>query len=172
MDPTIPPLPMLGEQDATAPPNLPSRMCVCTVGDSQYAVDLRHVREVFPIESITPMPGVPPIVIGMTNVRGSVVPVVDLRLLLGLPQPTLRPLFAVVLRHEEYQLAVLVDCSPEIVSVLPEQFGPTPNNSPADSDARRFIVNGGIKIDEAYTAILEVTQVVAYLESDETIEHV
>ena len=143
-----------------------------TVGDSRYTVDLRHVREVFPIETITPMPGMSPLIIGMTNVRGSVVPIVDIRLLLGLPQAKLIPLFAVVLWHEEYQLAVLVDCSPEIMAVLPEQFGPAPNNSIANAAGRRFSVHDGVTIDEVYTPLLKVTELVAYLESEASIESV
>ena len=172
MDHMSPPMPVIGEENAAAPRKFPARVCIFTVVDSQYTVDLRHVREVFPIESITPMPGMPPVIIGMTNVRGSVVPIVDLRLLLGLPQTKLIPLFAIVLWHEEYQLAVLVDCSPEIMAVLPEQFGPVSNNSPQNSEARRFSVNDGVTIDEVFTPLLKVSELVAYLESEASIESV
>src|SRR2546425_12399862 len=92
---------MLGEVDVTAPGKLPSRVCVFALSKNLYAVDLQHIREVFPIESVTPIPGMPPVVIGMTNVRGSVVPIVDVRLLLELPHAETLPPFAVVLRHED-----------------------------------------------------------------------
>lgn len=161
---------VLGEADATAPGQVPSRVCVFILSNSMYAVDLRHILEVLPIESITPIPGMPPVVIGMTNVRGSVVPIVDLRLLLGLPQPELLPPFGVVLRHEEYQLAVLVDRSPEIRTVLPEQFEPAPDRLSEDSNASRFIVNGTVRIDDTVSRVLDVMQLVAYLDAEETIE--
>ena len=172
MNNLLPPLPVLEEQNADAPQKVPARLCVLTVDDSRYAVDLQHVREVFPIESITPMPGMPPVIIGMTNVRGSIVPIVDLRLLLGLPQTKLIPLFAVVLRHEDYQLAVLVDCSPEIMAVLPEQFGPVPHNAPVHPEGHRVRINEGVTINEVFTPLLKVTELVAYLESEASIESV
>jgi purine-binding chemotaxis protein CheW len=163
---------VLGEPDTTAPGKLPSRVCVFALSQNLYAVDLRHIREVLPIDSITPIPGMPPVVIGMTNVRGSVVPIVDLRLLLELPQAETLPPFAVILRHEDYQLAILVDRSPEIMTVLPEQFEPVPNSSPEDSEASRFIVNGIVRIDDTVHQILDVSQLVTYLDSEETTENV
>jgi purine-binding chemotaxis protein CheW len=172
MDQLLPALPVLGEQEAAASQKVPTRVCILTVAGSRYTVDLRHVREVFPIESITPMPGMPPVIIGMTNVRGAVVPIVDIRLLLGLPRAKVLSLFAVVLWHEEYQLAVLVDCSPEIMAVLPDQFGPVPNNSTMSAEVRRFSVNDGVNIDEVFIPLLKVAEVVAYLESEASIESV
>ena len=142
----MPSLSVLEEADTIAPGKLPCRVCVFALSKNLYAVDLQHIREVFPIESVTPIPGMPPVVIGMTNVRGSVVPIVDIRLLLELPQAETLPPFAVVLRHEDYQLAILVDRSPEIMTVLPEQFEPLPDNRPQDSEASRCIVNGILRI--------------------------
>jgi purine-binding chemotaxis protein CheW len=163
---------VLGEADTTAPGKLPTRVCVFALSKHLYAVDLQHIREVLPIDSITPVPGMPPVVIGMTNVRGSVVPIVDLRLLLELPQAETVAPFAVVLRHEDYQLAILVDRSPEIMTVLSEQFEPLPDSSPEDSEASRFIVNGIVRIADTVHQILDVTQLVAYLDSEETTENV
>ena len=163
---------MLGEADTPVPGKLPSRVCVFALSKHLYAVDLQHIREVLPLDSITPVPGMPPVVIGMTNVRGSVVPIVDIRLLLELPQAETGAPFAVVLRHEDYQLAILVDRSPEIMTVLPEQFEPLPDGSAEDSEASRFIVNGIVRIADTVHQILDVTQLVAYLDSEETTENV
>ena len=163
---------VLEEADTIAPGKLPCRVCVFALSKNLYAVDLQHIREVFPIESVTPIPGMPSVVIGMTNVRGSVVPIVDVRLLLELPQAETLPPFAVVLRHEDYQLAILVDGSPEIMTVLPEQFEPLADSRPEDSEASRCIVNGILRIADTVHQILDVTQLVAYLDSEETTENV
>ena len=45
----------------------------------RYAMELDHVREVFPLKEITPLPGTPPFVLGIINVRGQIVSVVDLK---------------------------------------------------------------------------------------------
>ena len=172
MDEMLPSPSVLEEADTIAPGKLPCRVCVFALSKNLYAVDLQHIREVFPIESVTPIPGMPPVVIGMTNVRGSVVPIVDVRLLLELPQAETLPPFAVVLRHEDYQLAILVDGSPEIMTVLPEQFEPLADSRPEDSEASRCIVNGILRIADTVHQILDVTQLVAYLDSEETTENV
>ena len=169
-DPTTPPPSALEDREVPVLPDFPSRVCVFTIDDGYYAVDLRHIREVLPIESITPIPGMPPVVIGMTNVRGSVVPIVDLRLLLGL-RPRQLPPFAVVLRHEGYELAVLVDRSPEIMTVRPDQFELSQSPS-QDSAAGRHIVNGTLRINDAVIHILDVAQLVVLLDSKETMNRV
>jgi purine-binding chemotaxis protein CheW len=170
VDPTMPPASTLEDTEVPVFPDFPSRVCVFTIDDGCYAVDLRHIREVLPIESITPIPGMPPVVIGMTNVRGSVVPIVDLRLLLGL-RPRQLPPFAVVLRHADYELAILVDRSPEIMTVRPDQFELIQSSS-EDSEAGRHIVNGKLNINNTVARILDVTQLVVFLDSKETMNRV
>ena len=56
------------------------------LGGERYGVELGCVREVFSVREITPVPGVPDFVVGILNVRGQVVVVVDLRKFFGLPK--------------------------------------------------------------------------------------
>lgn len=55
------------------------------LGDELFAIDVAHVREVLDLSEITRVPTAPPYMRGVVNVRGSAVPVVDLRLKFGLP---------------------------------------------------------------------------------------
>lgn len=50
---------------------------------SRYAVELRWVREVFTLGFLTPVPGAPSVVAGLTNLRGAITPVLDLGALVG-----------------------------------------------------------------------------------------
>ena len=56
-----------------------------SLGDEEYAVDILRVREIRGICPITPLPQSPAMLKGVMNLRGAVVPVVDLRIALGLP---------------------------------------------------------------------------------------
>ena len=56
------------------------------LGDELFAIDVARVREVLDLSEITRVPTAPPYMRGVVNVRGSAVPVVDLRLKFGLPQ--------------------------------------------------------------------------------------
>lgn len=55
------------------------------LGDELFAIDVAHVREVLDLSEITRVPTAPPCMRGVVNVRGSAVPVVDLRDRFGLP---------------------------------------------------------------------------------------
>src|SRR5688500_10835871 len=75
------------------------RMCVLSLGDELFAVYLRNSREVFEVESLTTVPGMPSMLTGVTNLRGTVVPLLDLRASLGLSTADAAMPFAVVIRH-------------------------------------------------------------------------
>ncbi len=57
-----------------------------SVGDVEYAVSISSVREIVNALSITPVPNAPPVVLGVADHRGEVVPVIDLRARFGLPR--------------------------------------------------------------------------------------
>lgn len=57
-----------------------------TLAEEQYAVTVARVREVLEVPPVTKIPGMAPYMKGVINIRGSVVPVVDLRLKFGMPE--------------------------------------------------------------------------------------
>lgn len=59
------------------------RACLVSLGGEIFAVDVRRVREVVVFEEITRVPLAPPPVLGVANLRGEVIPIVDVRRLLG-----------------------------------------------------------------------------------------
>ena len=56
------------------------------LGQEKYGVETRYVREVCPMNELTPLPGTPPFVLGVVNVRGQVLSVIDIGKLFDLPQ--------------------------------------------------------------------------------------
>jgi purine-binding chemotaxis protein CheW len=97
------------------------RMCILTFEQECLAIDLSQVREVFKIGSITPVPGMPPALVGVANIRGSIVPVVDLHPSLGLPSVTV-PRYAVVVGHGVRDVGILVNDVPEIQTAAVEDL--------------------------------------------------
>lgn len=55
------------------------QLCAFKVGDEEYALDIMRVRDIVPPSRITPVPRAPEFVEGVINLRGTIVPVVDLR---------------------------------------------------------------------------------------------
>jgi purine-binding chemotaxis protein CheW len=100
-------------RDRAAPEAVPApvrRACVVLLGGRPYAVDVAGAREVVVLDATTPVPGAPPSVLGVMNLRGSVLPVVEARPLLGLPvQAAPGRGRALVLADGDRRAAILVE---------------------------------------------------------------
>jgi purine-binding chemotaxis protein CheW len=88
------------------------------LGHERYAVETRYAREVVRLASITPVPGVLPFVMGVTNYRGQILSVLDLRLLLAAPPAGVTDLSRlIVLGVSGAEFGVLADRADEIRSL-------------------------------------------------------
>ncbi len=80
------------------------------LGKERYAFPSKYVREVFPLTEITPLPGVPDYILGVINVRGRILSVMDIRRLLDFGNVGLTNLNkAIILQGGDMELAVLAD---------------------------------------------------------------
>jgi purine-binding chemotaxis protein CheW len=86
------------------------RACIITLGGQPFAVDVREAREVVILEPLTAVPGAPPPLIGVANLRGSVLGVAEARPLLGVPaRPVATGSPALVIAAGELVAAIPVD---------------------------------------------------------------
>jgi purine-binding chemotaxis protein CheW len=86
------------------------RACLFSLAGELFAVDVRRAREVVVFDDFTLVPRAPAHVLGVANLRGYVIPILDVRLLLGAPpRPAGRPLRALVVDRAGVQVAVAVD---------------------------------------------------------------
>lgn len=75
-----------------------------------YAVELKHVREIYPLKDLTPIPCTPPFLLGIINLRGEMCPVIDLKRLFDLPDRGLtNATRAVILQHDAMELGIVAD---------------------------------------------------------------
>ena len=75
-----------------------------------YAVETRYVQEVHPLKELTPLPCTPPFVLGIVNVRGRILPVLDLKRFFDLPEKGLTDLHRIILvRGNDLELGLLAD---------------------------------------------------------------
>jgi len=76
----------------------------------KYAVESRHIREVYPLENLTPLPCTPPFVLGIVNLRGEILSVLDLKKFFELPEKGLTDLNKVIVLEAESMLfGILAD---------------------------------------------------------------
>lgn len=97
------------------------------VAGSEYVLPAADVLQMESFSGATRVPGAPPFVAGLVQIRGRVVPVVDLRARFGLPEaaPALDTR-VVVVQQGERVVGLLVDAAREVVSIAGEAFRPPP----------------------------------------------
>lgn len=102
------------------------------IAEEEYAVGILKVREILEYETLTRVPGAPAAVRGVINLRGSVVPVVDLAVKFGLPEGEVTRRTCVVIVEvenagEKTVMGVIADAISQVVDLPAEAIEPPPN---------------------------------------------
>ena len=75
-----------------------------------YGVELKYVREVYPLKELTPIPAIPAFVLGIVNVRGEILSVIDIKKFFDLPEKGLTDLNKVIILHSaDMEFGILAD---------------------------------------------------------------
>ncbi len=101
------------------------------LGDEEYGVEILRVQEIKGWENVTHIPNTPDYLCGVLNLRGTIVPVVDLRLRFDMPKRTYTPTTVVVVLNVgegvQRTVGVVVDGVSDAHNILPEEIKPTPD---------------------------------------------
>ena len=134
-----------------------------------FATRISKVREVLEFDEVTRVPGMLDYMLGVINLRGSVVPVVDLRLQfsLGVSEPTVDTCIIITeveLEGDITVLGVLADSVQEVIDLSAEQMEPAPTMGSRINT--RFIQALG-KVEEGFIIILDMDKVFSIDQVDE-----
>jgi purine-binding chemotaxis protein CheW len=126
-----------------------------------YAVDIVKVREVLEFTTVTKVPRTPDFMRGVINLRGSVVPVVDMRLKLGLTQTEKTVNTCVVIAEvdvdgEKTVLGALTDSVQEVIELDASQIVPPPRMGTRIDTG---VIRGMGKRDDQFLIILDIDRV-------------
>ncbi|SRR5712691_1345670 len=92
----------------------------------RYGIELSYVREVYPLKELTPVPATPPFVLGITNVRGQILSVLDIKKFFDLPEKGLTDLNKVIIvRAAGMELGILADLISGVRSVPLREIQPS-----------------------------------------------
>jgi len=132
-----------------------------TLGDEVFALDISKVREVMDFTTVTKVPGTPEFMRGVINLRGSVVPVVDLRLKFGMSKTektvnTCIIIAEVPLDGDTTVIGALADSVQEVFELKTDQMEPPPRiGRRLDTE----FIKGMGKCDEQFIIILDIDRV-------------
>lgn len=115
----------VGDEDVVA-----SEYLTFTLGSEEYAIDILKVQEIRGYEQPTLIANAPPFIKGVINLRGIIVPVVDLRIKFNLGKIEYTPFTVVIILNVAGRvIGVVVDSVSDVISLLPAQIRPAPDFS-------------------------------------------
>jgi purine-binding chemotaxis protein CheW len=124
------------------------------IGDDQYGVDIMAVREIKGWTAITHLPKQPDYVRGVLNLRGIIVPIIDLRCRFGEGLTEATPLHIVIIvQIGARQVGLLADRVLDIVSQDASQIQPVPKIAQA---ARTEFLSGLVTVDDVMIALIDL----------------
>jgi purine-binding chemotaxis protein CheW len=141
------------------------------LGEEMFAVDIAKVREVLDFTTVTRVPRTPEFMRGVINLRGGVVPVVDLRLKFGMSRTentvnTCIIIVEVMVDGDTTVLGALADSVQEVIDLGPENIEPAPR---IGTKLRTEFITGMGKQNDRFVIILDIDRV--FSAGDLALEH-
>lgn len=133
------------------------------LADQEYALDIMSVREIRGWTRATPLPHAPHYMKGVINLRGTVLPVMDLALRLGLPEREQNERnVIIVVNLEDVMTGLLVDAVSDIVALTKDDLQPPPELSTGASPG---VVNALSLIEDRMIRVLDLAATIEGIES-------
>lgn len=147
---------------AAAPPSrdVAGKYLTFGLGEEEFGLEILKVREIIGLMPITAVPRTPSHVRGVINLRGKVIPVIDLRRKFGLPPADhTEETCIIVVQVGAMEIGAIVDRVSEVRDVPADHIDPPPNfGTSIDTD---FILGMGKTTSGKVTILLDITRVLA-----------
>ncbi|MBU1107723.1 MAG: chemotaxis protein CheW [Candidatus Riflebacteria bacterium] len=126
------------------------------IGDEIYGIKICHVTEIVGIQKITEVPDMPAYVKGVINLRGNVIPVVDVRLRFNMKAREYDDRTCVIVVNvKDSPIGLVVDKVNEVISIQPTMISPPPSVS--QSEINRYIQGIG-RVDQDIIILLAIEE--------------
>jgi purine-binding chemotaxis protein CheW len=134
-----------------------------TLGEEMFAIGILAIREIIEYGNLTQVPMTPPFIRGVINLRGAVVPVIDLAVRFGRPASAdTRRTCIVIIEAESggqsHQMGIVVDAVSEVLEIPPADVEPAPEFG---ARIRIDFISGMGKINGRFVVLLDVNKVLS-----------
>ncbi len=131
------------------------------LGGETYAMGILAIKEIIEYGNLTVVPRVPGFVRGVINLRGAVVPVIDLSARFGKPVTKVTRRTCIVIievagEHGQQDMGVMVDAVNAVLDILPQEIEPAPSFG---ASIRADFISGMGKVNGKFVIILDMRQV-------------
>lgn len=132
-----------------------NKFLMCKLGNEVYGIDISHVTDIIELQKITEVPDMPDYVKGVINLRGQVIPIIDLRLRFHMePREYDDRTVITVVNIGGSSLGFIVDTATEVQSIPEKDIDPAPSFQ-GRAETRKYVAGLG-KIGEQLTILLDV----------------
>jgi purine-binding chemotaxis protein CheW len=108
-----------------ASPQLRLEVVEFVLGPEHYGIESCHIREIHPLSEFTPLPCTPAFVLGLVNVRGQILSIINIKKLFDLPEKGLTDLNKIIIVHADHmELGILADAIVGVRSIAQEELHP------------------------------------------------
>lgn len=133
-----------------------------TLGTEEYGVEILKVQEIRGYDAVTRLPGAPDFIKGAINLRGTIVPVVDMRMKFGLPEAGYDDTTVmIVLNVADRIVGAVVDSVSDVIRLETAQLRPTPDLGGAID--RKFLTGLGV-VDDRMLVLLDIERLMTSAE--------
>ena len=145
----------------------PSSVVVFSLDDQRYALPLDRVKRSIRVVAITPLPELPPIVLGIMDLEGLVIPVIDIRKRFGHPSRDIRLSdHLIIATTGKRTVALLVDQTKGVIEISPDCYAPVGKILPGI-----VLIDGAISLGDGLVLIHDLNRLLS-LDEETTIDHV
>ena len=134
------------------------RICLFSISGDTYAVTVDLLAEIIIPQKVFPVPTTPSHVIGIINLRGNIVPIVDIRPVLSLPSTAGLNQVAII-RHEQLTIGIVVDSVADVISVPVSSILPLPAETAvqeSDTKGRSRYLKAIVQRQNGVAALLNI----------------
>jgi purine-binding chemotaxis protein CheW len=134
-----------------------SQYLTFALGREEYGVDILKIQEIRGYGAITPIPNTPPHIKGVMNLRGAIIPIVDLRRKLAMPatEPNAFTVIVVVTVGTKV-MGLIVDGVSDVLTIAPRDVTPAPDFG-SQVDAR--FIDGMARAGDKLVVLLDIERV-------------
>ena len=129
------------------------------IAEEDYGIEIRYITEIVGIQKITEIPDMPHYVKGVVNLRGKVIPVVDLRLRFDMQEREYdERTCLIIINNENTEIALIVDTVNEVISIQDENISPPPKLILEKNHSESDYIHGIGKINNNVKILLDVNK--------------
>jgi len=137
------------------------RICLFRLGEDIYAIPVELLIEIIKSQKIFPVPTTPSHVLGVINLRGNIVPIVDIRQALSIPQQSTPGQVAIV-KHGSIMFGIVVDNVSAVISIPASSIQPLPSEPGPQHETRgrTSYLQGIVQRDTDVAALLSIERII------------